>query len=949
VNPILVGATQWDVRVGLSSVPPPAGSLTATKTHANGGTFSSTLRVQPRFTFTQVGNPNEMRVLDTGLEGIPPIQFSTAPVNGQFVFNLNPQLGTIAPYNGTFVPGVQETLPGNLSSQRLVSTVFDDPLGPTRHTVDPPIPPDPHATPRNLSFNGFGQGGSPPIPADFFGPGSDPFTGQIQWQGQRLDRATLGNSSTLIQRSGVPVQPSAGAGANGTVEIELVALSLVSTSPIIVTYNAGATSERWLAELSGGPVRNQTGQLTATKTHPNGGTFDAFLPVQPVFTFFKVQPQPEPPVVRVLDSELMGFPPALLLSNGVPFVHVLNPALDILAPSRGTFVPGVRENTPGNLSSQSTEFANFNDPAGPTQHTVKPPRPEPEPDPHATLSGPGQSSVVFGGGSQPPIPADFFGPGSDPFQGQISLEGLPPDPANNISTRIQRTGHPISPSALPGAIGEVDIELVELNLVSISPILVTFNGGQNPQAWGVGVGLSALPSPGGVLTAFKTHPNGGTFDTVLFVQPKFTFTKLLDPTQVRVLDTGGEGVPPILFSSTNTPWVHSVNPNLGVIAPSDGNFVPGVEEVNQGDPASQQTVPMAEFDPKGPTRHTVEPPRPVVGCACNADVNGDTFVNFVDLAMIADCIEGQPCDPDADVNCDGTVDHADLGVALHQFRMELGDGCDVPTGACCQENGTCLHEQQSLCAGDILFPQYAGVYQGDGTTCSPNPCAPPPPNPPKVGDDTCFRGNTNLGTPCSSNTDCTAMVGDVCGLKSRYLAITLNASPDPRKIKVTIVSMPQFPARVGQMWWAGPEVAVANPPAAPLRGAPLVCTKPAAAVWATGVVYLFGTAIVPNATYNVQICNADNTDCSDPLLVGTSIWGNVVSPHTAANFADISAVVDKFRTLASAPSTPRTDLVGTGNPGEPSTPNQTTNFADVSAAVDAFRTFPYPFTVPACP
>jgi len=217
-----------------------------------------------------------------------------------------------------------------------------------------------------------------------------------------------------------------------------------------------------------------------------------------------------------------------------------------------------------------------------------------------------------------------------------------------------------------------------------------------------------------------------------------------------------------------------------------------------------------------------------------------------------------------------------------------------------------------------------------------------------VGDDTCFDGNTNLGTPCSSSDDCPAPQN--CGLKSRYLAVRLDAASAPTKIKLTILSMPQFPARVGEMWWAGPEMVVNNPPGAPLRGAPLVCNKPAAALWNAGIVYLFGSAIVPNATYAVQTCNDDNTDCTDvQLVVGTSIWGNVVSPHKAANFADISAVVDKFRTLASAPITPRTDLVGTGNPGSPSTPNQTTNFADVSAAVDAFRTFPYPFTVPACP
>jgi len=200
----------------------------------------------------------------------------------------------------------------------------------------------------------------------------------------------------------------------------------------------------------------------------------------------------------------------------------------------------------------------------------------------------------------------------------------------------------------------------------------------------------------------------------------------------------------------------------------------------------------------------------------------------------------------------------------------------------------------------------------------------------------------------------------VCGLKSRYLAITpTNATTAVgvlTTIRIRIASMPQFPARVGEVWWAGVEGNVNNPPGGPLRGAQVQCSTnydcavghACAQVWTTGVLYLYGTPIVPNATYEVSLCDAGGDNCSTPLLVGTSIWGNVVPPHTAANFADISAVVDKFRNLATAPIMPRADLRGGGNPGQPDNPNQTANFADVSAAVDAFRTFPYPFTVPAC-
>jgi len=256
--------------------------------------------------------------------------------------------------------------------------------------------------------------------------------------------------------------------------------------------------------------------------------------------------------------------------------------------------------------------------------------------------------------------------------------------------------------------------------------------------------------------------------------------------------------------------------------------------------------------------------------------------------------------------------------------------------------------------GNCYLVRVAGFFDVDGAGFSnlnlQVSCGNVAPPDATAGDDTCFNGNTNLGTPCSSNADCTSPA--VCGLKSRYLAVTPGIDGTTAfKIKVTILTMPQFPTRVGQMWWAGAPAPLSNPPGAALTKSLLVCNKPDAAViaWPAGTLYLYGTAIVPNATYQVQMCDETNTNCSLPLVVGTSIWGNVVSPHNAANFADISAVVDKFRNLATAPSMPRADLVGTGNPGQPSTPNQTANFADVSAAVDAFRTFPYGFTVPACP
>jgi hypothetical protein len=51
----------------------------------------------------------------------------------------------------------------------------------------------------------------------------------------------------------------------------------------------------------------------------------------------------------------------------------------------------------------------------------------------------------------------------------------------------------------------------------------------------------------------------------------------------------------------------------------------------------------------------------------------------------------------------------------------LGAGCTAPGfGACCFGDGTCEFISQDACAATH------GTYQGDGTTCDPNPCEPTP-------------------------------------------------------------------------------------------------------------------------------------------------------------------------------------------------------------------------------
>jgi hypothetical protein len=180
-----------------------------------------------------------------------------------------------------------------------------------------------------------------------------------------------------------------------------------------------------------------------------------------------------------------------------------------------------------------------------------------------------------------PIPPSFFEPGSDPFDGEVTLRGAGVGRADTVVARRQ-------PMFLPsvGDTAMIPIEILQLSLVSCDPIRVVVNGMDT--FWDVAVGLSPMPTPPGSMTMTKAHLNGGTFTSELFVQPVFTFTSVEDPTQVRILDTGAEGAPPdVLRSFGPAPWVHQVDPAIG-IPPCGVNFVPGVQQSLRGPDAGQQ-------------------------------------------------------------------------------------------------------------------------------------------------------------------------------------------------------------------------------------------------------------------------------------------------------------------------------------------------------------------------
>ena len=150
-----------------------------------------------------------------------------------------------------------------------------------------------------------------------------------------------------------------------------------------------------------------------------------------------------------------------------------------------------------------------------------------------------------------PIPADFFGLGSAPFDGEVQLQGA----TGGTDTIVQRLNTMAFGADAP--IQTTPIELVQLDLVSCEPITVQVGGRET--RWDVAVSLSERPAPLGMMVVTRTHENGGVFSSDFSVQPVFTFTRVADPTDVRVLDTGEFGIPPSQFNSLgNAPWSHEV-------------------------------------------------------------------------------------------------------------------------------------------------------------------------------------------------------------------------------------------------------------------------------------------------------------------------------------------------------------------------------------------------------
>lgn len=163
-----------------------------------------------------------------------------------------------------------------------------------------------------------------------------------------------------------------------------------------------------------------------------------------------------------------------------------------------------------------------------------------------------------------------------------------------------------------------------------------------------------------------------------------------------------------------------------------------------------------------------------------------------------------------------------------------------------------------------------------------------------------------------------------------------------------------FSSFEGQYRWVGPpmEYVESTSSQVPFTASVLQCT-PYYHDWGSiGLLHVLGAEIIPSSNYEVRSiregCYTQSAYSYAPALeVGTGRWGDVAEPFRPPattqqpDIADISALVDKFRSLPGAPIKVRSLLSG-------QIPNLAADldFGHVSMCVDAFRGLGYPVAGP---
>jgi Bacterial Ig-like domain len=401
------------------------------------------------------------------------------------------------------------------------------------------------------------------IPAGFFGTGSEQFSGTVPLQGIPIgyfNHIAIGDTDTIIHRL-APADLSSPTGT-ATIPIQLVQLSLMGTSPITIHFLDG-TTELWDVTLQQAPVTQPHGSLTLHGSGSVGGVFDATIPVIPKLTF-RLEGTNEIRTVDLGTQTIVDHNVAYTYDASGRLVRVLHPG----------FCGGcVNGNSHGFEGTGTFE----------TQHL------------HATTTLTGVSpgydlfetmmpGTMFTVPPSKSIPANFFGPGSDAWNGTVNFYGQPIGTFNGVDTGTADTVvHRLAGADFSHSnTAMVPIQLVALSLRSAAPITVTYTN-HHTEMWDVSAAQSPSFKSTGTMKMIKGNDSGGTFDTTQFnVYPKLTFTRVAGgPTTTRELDLGQPALRKLLgngiqFKQAGSPWQRGCRGPALIDTKLSKGFCPGL-------------------------------------------------------------------------------------------------------------------------------------------------------------------------------------------------------------------------------------------------------------------------------------------------------------------------------------------------------------------------------------
>ncbi len=276
----------------------------------------------------------------------------------------------------------------------------------------------------------------------------------------------------------------------------------------------------------------------------------------------------------------------------------------------------------------------------------------------------------------------------------------------------------------------------------------------------------------------------------------------------------------------------------------------------------------------------------------------------------------------------------------------INDTCDIAFDLSADCDGDMLPDDCEPDCNDNSFADDCDFANGISFDCNNNSIP-----------DECDIDN---GISLDLNNDA---IPDECGTMNRYILFDINFALTTEGEQVNATSI--YAARVtltdvngfgqfnGQVRWLGPPQEFTESGGDPTTffASQLQC-EPYFADWSTSPqVNAYGSDIVPESVYNIQLVDETCTDLDDPTCyslpqsITTATWGDVIAPFSASSLqqpdiADVLALVDKWlgsSTISTARGQLQADVPN---------PAQGVSIADILKAVDAWLGTPYPFDGP---